>query len=165
MEENKKISEMTEKEILRQQLELLAETSQGYDVENLPEYTKAMIGIYDRMNVQHNYIPYEKSIKPEQQRSKAERMNEQLLEGKRSLNEAREEYGLNPTVDGNVYQMVVKFLRLDRDEAEKALRNEKKQVCIKSDSYMAKEIKYQTALLHEVLSEVRKRKEPERWQK
>jgi len=33
MEVNKKISEMTEREILRKQLELLAEASQGYDAE------------------------------------------------------------------------------------------------------------------------------------
>ena len=65
MEEKKKdISAMTEQEILRRQLELLAEVSQGYSEESLSELTKAMLGIYDRMTVQENYIPYKESKEP-----------------------------------------------------------------------------------------------------
>lgn len=48
----KKITEMTEEEILRQQLELLAETSKNitntYSME-LPKLTEAMVLIYDRL--------------------------------------------------------------------------------------------------------------------
>lgn len=50
--ERKELEKMTEKEILRQQLELLAETSQNvantYGTE-LPKLTDAMICIYDRL--------------------------------------------------------------------------------------------------------------------
>lgn len=42
---NKPISEMTEKEILRQQLELLAERSKKCLDEELPKITEAMIAI------------------------------------------------------------------------------------------------------------------------
>lgn len=55
----------------------------------------------------------------------------------------------------NVYKTISNFLKRERSEAEKALKSEKRQVCIKADSYIAKEIKYQTALLHEILDEVR----------
>jgi len=43
----KKISEMTEKEILRQQLELLAKESQNCAEELLPHLSVAMCQIYD----------------------------------------------------------------------------------------------------------------------
>lgn len=44
METKKTISEMTEKEILRKQLELLAERSESMG-SSLPEVTNAMIGL------------------------------------------------------------------------------------------------------------------------
>jgi len=104
---------------------------------------------------------------------KAERISFNLSKGRMSMNEARAEYGLNPIDGGNVltvlmsemvdikdkkpntYQIISNFLKRERGEAEKALKSEQKQVCIKADSYIAKEIKYQTALLHELLDEVR----------
>lgn len=43
MEKNKKISEMTEKEILRQQLLILAERSLTADEDELPGLTHAML--------------------------------------------------------------------------------------------------------------------------
>lgn len=46
---DKKISEMTESEILRQQLELLANASQVANPEELPRLTEAMIGVSDRL--------------------------------------------------------------------------------------------------------------------
>lgn len=50
MEEKKNICEMTEKEILRQQLELLAEASKGSDFEDLPLLTSSMISVYKTLN-------------------------------------------------------------------------------------------------------------------
>ncbi|WP_349667076.1 hypothetical protein [Lacrimispora sp.] len=104
---------------------------------------------------------------------KAEWIEEQLAKGRMSLDEARAEYGQKPIDDGtvltvlmperadikdkrpNTYQIISNFLKRERGEVEKALKSEKRQVCIKADSYIAKEIKYQTALLHELLDEVR----------
>jgi len=104
---------------------------------------------------------------------KCERIGEKLREGKMSINDAREEFGLKPIEGGdiitmlmsgelglkgkkqNTYQTISEFLKRENSEAEKALKSEKEQVCIKADSYIAKEIKYQTALLHELLDEVR----------
>ena len=107
---------------------------------------------------------------------KTERIWEQFSGGKINMNQARKEFGLKPIDDGNVltvlmsemvdikdkkpktYQIISNFLKRERGEAEKALKSEKRQVCIKADSYIAKEIKYQTALLHELLDEVRNTK-------
>lgn len=47
---------------------------------------------------------------------------------------------------------ITKFAEREKEEAEKAIQTEENQVCIKADSYIAKEIKYQTALLHQILS-------------
>lgn len=54
----------------------------------------------------------------------------------------------------DIYEEVRKFAEGEKAEAEKALQAEENQVCIKADSYIAKEIKYQTALLHQILSKL-----------
>lgn len=49
--ENKKISEMTNAEILRKQMELLAECSVNYtDESTIAEISKAMVDVYDRLS-------------------------------------------------------------------------------------------------------------------
>lgn len=48
------------------------------------------------------------------------------------------------------------FMKKQLKEQKHAKRKEKIQVCIKPDSYIGKEIQYQTALLHEILAEIRK---------
>lgn len=55
----------------------------------------------------------------------------------------------------DIYEEVRKFAEGEKAEAEKALQAEENQVCIKADSYIAKEIKYQTAMLHQILNELR----------
>lgn len=57
----KKISEMTEKEILRQQLELLAEESSKALVEELPALTNAMINLV--VEIKENVEPQKVIIK------------------------------------------------------------------------------------------------------
>lgn len=57
----------------------------------------------------------------------------------------------------SVEQLIAEFMEKEKDEAAKAKESEKNIVCIDPDSYIAKEIKYQTALLHETLTELRKR--------
>lgn len=54
-----------------------------------------------------------------------------------------------------IEKAIADFFDRDRKEAEKAAANEKKQVSINPDSYIAKEIKYQTALLHDILTQLR----------
>lgn len=46
---DKEISKMTETEILRQQLEILADASQAVSPEELPRLTSAMVDVYDRL--------------------------------------------------------------------------------------------------------------------
>ncbi len=53
-----------------------------------------------------------------------------------------------------IYEEIRKFAEREKKEVENALQEEKKQVCIKADSYIAKEIKYQTALLHQILEKL-----------
>lgn len=55
----------------------------------------------------------------------------------------------------NIYRMISKFAKNERDEVAKERKKRKMQVCIDPDSLIGKEIKYQTALLHEILNEVR----------
>lgn len=55
----------------------------------------------------------------------------------------------------DIYEEVSKFTEHEKEEAKKALQTEENQVCIKADSYIAKEIKYQTAILHQILTELR----------
>lgn len=52
------------------------------------------------------------------------------------------------------YEEIRKFAEREKAEAEKAIQTEENQVCIKADSYVAKEIKYQTALLHQILNKL-----------
>jgi len=61
------------------------------------------------------------------------------------------------SVREKVGKQISLFAERQRDEARKAMKSERKQVCIKPDSYIAKEIQYQTALLHEILVELKKR--------
>lgn len=64
-----------------------------------------------------------------------------------------------------IYKEISKFAEMQRDEIkrEKA-KKKRKSVCIDPDSVIGKEIMYQTALLHEILDEIRgERKEP--WQR
>lgn len=55
-----------------------------------------------------------------------------------------------------IYKEISKFAERQRDEIkrEKA-KKKRKSVCIDPDSVIGKEIMYQTALLHEILDEVR----------
>lgn len=54
----------------------------------------------------------------------------------------------------NAEKTIVAFFDRDRKESEKAIATEKKQVSINPNCYIAKEIKYQTALLHELKKEI-----------
>lgn len=56
---------------------------------------------------------------------------------------------------GNIYEEIVKFEEKQREEVRKEKKKRKIQVCIDPDSVIGKEIMYQTALLHEILNEVR----------
>lgn len=51
--------------------------------------------------------------------------------------------------------IITKFRKIELEEAENEKRSKKKQVCIDPDSVMGREIKYQTALLHDILDELR----------
>ena len=42
------------------------------------------------------------------------------------------------------------------EQEKDAKKKERVQVCIKPDSYIGREIQYQTALLHQILMEIRK---------
>ncbi|MFR9224988.1 MAG: hypothetical protein ACLVKB_02710 [Agathobacter rectalis] len=55
-----------------------------------------------------------------------------------------------------IYKEISKFAEMQRDEIkrEKA-KKKRKAVCIDPDSVIGKEIMYQTALLHEILDEIR----------
>ena len=54
-----------------------------------------------------------------------------------------------------ISEAIERFAQRERDEAEKACKEEKNQVSINPDSYIAKEIKYQTALIHGMQEEMR----------
>lgn len=54
-----------------------------------------------------------------------------------------------------IKKAITEFADKERKEAEEAKEKEKNQVCIDPDSYIAKEIKYQTALMHQILDEIR----------
>lgn len=56
-----------------------------------------------------------------------------------------------------VEQLIAEFAKKEKEDAAKAKETEKNIACINPESYIAKEIKYQTALLHEILAELRKR--------
>ena len=57
-----------------------------------------------------------------------------------------------------IEKKISEFMKKQVEEQKLAKRKEKIQVCINPDSYIGKEIQYQTALLHELLAEVRKNK-------
>ena len=48
----------------------------------------------------------------------------------------------------NINETIVEFAKREREEAEKAKENERNMASIDPESYIAKEMKYQTALLH-----------------
>lgn len=50
----------------------------------------------------------------------------------------------------SIVEAVLKYCERERDEARKAAETERNQMCIAPNSYIAKEIKYQTALLHDI---------------
>lgn len=54
----------------------------------------------------------------------------------------------------NIQEAIVEFAKREREEAEKAKENERNIASINPESYIAKEIKYQTALLHAISEEV-----------
>lgn len=54
----------------------------------------------------------------------------------------------------NIYREISRFYKIQRDECRKEKKN-RKQVCIDPDSIIGKEILYQTALLQEILHELR----------
>ncbi len=55
----------------------------------------------------------------------------------------------------SIHEEIAKFAERERKEAMKAKTEEKKLTCIDPDSYIAKEIKYQTAITHQILEETR----------
>lgn len=56
----------------------------------------------------------------------------------------------------DIYDAMAKFALREKQEAEKAAQEEKDTVSIAPDSYVAKEIKYQTAIAHQILEEIRR---------
>lgn len=53
---------------------------------------------------------------------------------------------------------ISRFMKRQVEDQKLAKKRERIQVSIKPDSYIGKEIQYQTALLHEILAEVRENK-------
>lgn len=51
---------------------------------------------------------------------------------------------------------ISEFLKKQLEQEKAAKKKERVQVCIKPNSYIGREIQYQTALLHEILREIRK---------
>lgn len=58
--------------------------------------------------------------------------------------------------DSDIYDAIAKFALREKQEAEKAAQEEKDTVSINPDSYIAKEIKYQTVIAHQILEETRR---------
>lgn len=55
-----------------------------------------------------------------------------------------------------IYKEISKFAEMQRDEIKREkTKKKRKSVCIDPDSVIGKEIMYQTALLHEILDEIR----------
>lgn len=69
----------------------------------------------------------------------------------------KEQNEANEMKKPNIYEEISAFAKRQRDEIKKEKKIRKKQVCIDPDSIIGKEIMYQTALLHEILNEVRKK--------
>ena len=55
----------------------------------------------------------------------------------------------------NNYEMLSRFAKIQRNEFLKEHKKRRRHVCLDPDSLMAREIIYQTALLHEILDKVR----------
>lgn len=55
----------------------------------------------------------------------------------------------------DIHNEIARFADRERKEAMKAKTEEKNLVCIDPDSYIAKEIKYQTAIAHQILEQTR----------
>ena len=55
----------------------------------------------------------------------------------------------------SVYKEISLFAKRQRDEINKEKKKRRRQVCVDPDSIIGKEIMYQTALLHEILHEIR----------
>ena len=55
----------------------------------------------------------------------------------------------------NDYEMLSRFAKIQRNEFLKESKQRKHQVSLDPDSLMAREIVYQTALIHQILNEVR----------
>lgn len=55
----------------------------------------------------------------------------------------------------SIEEAIELFAKRERDEAEKE-KSKGKEVSISPDSYIVKELRYQTALLHRILNEVQK---------
>lgn len=55
----------------------------------------------------------------------------------------------------NNYEILSRFAKNQRNEFLKERKKGRRRVCLDPDSLMAREIMYQTALLHEVLDKVR----------
>lgn len=59
-------------------------------------------------------------------------------------------------MENQIYKEISKFAKLQRDEIKREkVKKKRKMVCIDPDSVIGKEIMYQTALLHEILDEIR----------
>lgn len=54
----------------------------------------------------------------------------------------------------DIFEALTEIAKSQKEETERAVQTEENQVCIKADSYIAKEIKYQTALLHQLSNEL-----------
>ena len=55
----------------------------------------------------------------------------------------------------DIHNEIARFADRERKEAMKAKTEEKNLACIDPDSYIAKEIKYLTAIAHQILEETR----------
>lgn len=51
--------------------------------------------------------------------------------------------------------VIARFRKMELEEAIEEKKSKKKQVCIDTDSVIGREIKYQTAILHQILDEIR----------
>ena len=61
----------------------------------------------------------------------------------------------------NDYEMLSRFAKIQRNEFLKESKQRKHQVSLDPDSLTAREIVYQTALIHQILNEVREDKSNE----
>ena len=134
----KQIHNMTNEEILRQQLVLLAEASRGAMDMELGPLSTAMVEVCKLLSA-----PTKTTMSPGGSYGR-ERQN------KRSNEEELR-------IAGNAVKAITGFTYRELEAAEQAKKREKKQVYINPDSLIGKEIRYQTALLHEILHELRNR--------